>query len=156
MKWLMILLISCSLTDARAAATLKYTGEMETIAGAPHNDGVKGQVKVFFDEMSFTQLVLTTTKPVFGKTEFPSTEQKAFFREASGVTQLALVFKLKGPPHKWYYVYMGETSDQGATYAGKILKAPNTMDQIGESLAAGNIPQAWSNEGSMSLKQTAP
>jgi hypothetical protein len=141
-------------SNSYAATTVKYKGltvEPNTI----HKEGVKGQVELVFEGDKLIKVDLKTEKPIFGKSLFSSSEQAVFSRIIPDAAEIAVVFKLQGAPHKWYFVYIGTTVDQGATYLGKLHKVANTMEGISSILTSGQTPADWKAVGSGSLKKVA-
>ncbi|MEQ1877228.1 MAG: hypothetical protein ABL958_11315 [Bdellovibrionia bacterium] len=145
----------CSVT-AFAVPTVKYNGSLTIVPNTIHKDGVKGQVDLVFEGENLLKVDMKTEKPVFGKSQFLSAEQAIFSRTVGEAAQIAVVFKLQGTPHKWYFVYIGTTVDQGATYAGKLHKVTNTMEGITTVLTGGQTPSDWKIVGSGTLKKVTP
>jgi hypothetical protein len=137
----------------------RFAGTFEFEANKPHKDGMKGSLKLLYKETKkdevisyeLTSVFLKSEKPVFGKTEFPSTEQTELSTVDDKGTHLAVVFKLKGPPHKWYYVYVLTSADEGKNFEGVFYRADNTVEDILKSLNAGELPETWKTEGKGSL-----
>lgn len=116
-----------------------------------HKVTITGNVAVTStDGNNCSSIVMNTDQTVMTKNSFSSTEQKCV---ASVDNKLqGLIFKLQGPPHKWYYVFIGAGED-ATNYQGVWYKAANTMDEIEAILRQGNatIPQGWKVVGSGSL-----
>lgn len=166
MRTLKTLFVACALTMsaiAMADDVVRFAGDFEFNATKPHKDGMKGSsadsLKLFYKETKkddavtyeLTSVFLKTDKPVFGKTEFPSTEQTELSTVDDKGTHLAVVFKLKGPPHKWYYVYVLTSTDEGKKFEGVFYRADNTVEDILKSLNAGELPETWKTEGKGTL-----
>lgn len=140
MKTNLTILFSALMASAIAwAAPTKYVGNFEIAGNAIHKQGVAGTMTLNIDGDTITQVVLKTTAPVFGQSEFASTEQAVFSNSTSNPPQMAVAFKLKGPPHKWYYLFVSTTTDGGKSYTGSFLKATGTLDDIKKALDAGTV-----------------
>ncbi|MCC6278705.1 MAG: hypothetical protein IT289_12385 [Oligoflexia bacterium] len=100
---------------------------------------------------------VASASPVVSPTPEASAGSQSFGPNTP-VTQLTMVFKLKGPTHKWYYAYVGFSIDQGKTYAGTYLKAVGTFDEVQKILEQPVlvIPQDWKVVGVGAFKYVEP
>jgi hypothetical protein len=153
MKHVLIAFALLFSTVSFAAPTVKFKGSLAVEPNTIHKEGVKGQMDLVFEGDKFTKVDLKTEKPIFGKTQFASSEQAVFSRVIGDAAQMAVVFKLQGSPHKWFFVYIGTTVDSGETYLGKVHKVLNTMEVITTALTAGQTPIEWKAVGTASLKK---
>ena len=133
-----------------AAPTVKYTGTFSIQAAGAHNATLTGDMKLTFDGEQLTSVYVKPSKPIFGFAEFTSKEQYAFSNTASNPPQMAVIFKLKGPPHTWYYVFLFETKDEGKTFSGTVYKGDKTVEDIKKALDAGTM-NTFKTEGTASL-----
>jgi hypothetical protein len=162
MRKLKTLAVAWALTMSAIAGAddiSRFTGTFEFEAKKPHKDNMTGSLQLLYKEVKkdeattyeLTSIFLKADKPVFGKTEFPSTEQNELQTVDDKGTHLALVFKLKGPPHKWYYVFVATSADEGKNFEGVFYRADNTVEDILKSLNAGELPETWKTEGKGTL-----
>lgn len=134
---LMGLLISASVW---ATPAVRYTGNFSITAGGAHNTTITGNLSLTFDGDQLALVNLKTAKPVMGQTDFVSKEQYAFSKVAAdGSSQVAVVYKLKGAPHVWFYVLVVNSADQGKTFAGTYYKGDKSLNDIKAALDAGTI-----------------
>jgi hypothetical protein len=135
------------------SSTIKYQGSLTVAPNIIHKAGVRGNVDMIFDDEKISKVELKTEKAVFGKTHFTSSEQAVFSRVVPDGAQMAVVFKLQGAPHKWYFVYIGTTVDLGASYLGKLHSVSGSLETIAATLKAGQTPSEWKDVGTASLNK---
>ncbi|MCB9094680.1 MAG: hypothetical protein H6621_06385 [Halobacteriovoraceae bacterium] len=113
--------------------------------GKPHGD-LTGVLRAYYTDGKVTKIEMEMDQEVMGSKSFDSTEAWSYDSE----TQSALVYKLKGPTHKWYFVYLGEKESSGSS-AGNLYKVRETMDDIVYELKSGfnpkKIPSTWKKVG---------
>ncbi len=162
MKTLKTLAVACALTMSAVAGAddlTRFVGTFEIEAKKPHKEAMTGELQLLYKEVKkddvttyeLSSVFLKADKPVYGKTEFPSTEQSELQTVDDKGAHLALVFKLKGPPHKWYYVFVATSADEGKNFEGVFYRADNTVEDILKSLNAGELPETWKTEGKGTL-----
>lgn len=139
--------------SAWAAPVAKYSGNLEIAPNKIHKDGVKAQIKLMFEGDALAQVTLKTEKPVMGRTDFASSEQTLFSKVDGDKATMAVIFKLAGTPHKWYYTLVTESADKGKNFAGNMFKAPASVDDIKKALDSGTVPADWVKEGTGSFVQ---
>lgn len=128
-----------------------YQGEFRIDAKVTHTSAITGALKLTGEAAVATALVAEADLPVFGKKLFPS---KEFWIEPASADRMAFAFKLQNSPHKFFMVFFGASSDGGLTYAGSILRADATLEDIQKALAgAGTPPASWIAKGSATLKK---
>ena len=131
----------------------KYEGTF-ALSTSMHKD-FTGQLSVLFQNGAFAQVMIKTDKPVMGKTEFLSSEQMLNVQEVKDVgMQLALAYKVKGAPHSWYFVVVGNSTDNGLSFTSNVYKVRATMDEITNLVKAGVVadPANWKKVGTAALK----
>lgn len=143
-------LIAVSSLVAAADPAVKYVGPFDFSKGGIHKDGVKGDWKLTVDGDLVTQVYMKPTAKVVGRDDFTSTEQVAYSKALETGAEMIVIFKLAGPTHKWSYVYVGQTADEGKNYDGNFYKAEGTPDQIKTIWVAGDL-SGWKNVGTGQL-----
>ena len=137
-----------------AGSFAKYSGPYSLIpTSGPHKVELKGELSLLFDNGQLASVKLVSKDPVFGKTEFLSSEQWLNLAQVNSVQQLVVVFKIQGAPHKWYYVFVGNFANN--KFAGAFYKVADTMDKIQTAAKNGvaQIPAGWLEKGSAELTQ---
>lgn len=137
-----------------ADPVLKLAGPFEMPAGGMHKEAMTGTTKLYFDADKLAKLEIIADKPIKGLKDIPSAEQYAYTKALTAdQEQLGVAFKLVGPPHSWYYVFVANTADQGKTYAGVYYKVKGAIADIETVLAAGVTadPTGWKKIGTGTL-----
>lgn len=153
-----VALAAASSASARTETVL--SGDVTIEPKAMHPGPVKGHLKAVFADDALASLSLKLDKPIMGKVDFPAVEQW-FGKVSTGQsTQLALAFRLFGPPHGWYFVFVGSSSE-GIVFDGKIYKVRDSFESIKSTLKSGvpetadgkpKVPSNWRAIGTSSLK----
>lgn len=157
MRFILPLLTGLALFQAAAFASPgKYDGTFEMDPKVAHKEKITGRMLLQYDDASLKAVKLTTDKPVFGKSVFPSTEQWSGGVATTANSPTVAAFKLQGPPHKWYYVLVAQTADGGGTLDGKLYKAASTLAEIqaAAKTSLNPIPTTWKAMGSAILKNS--
>ena len=153
MKTLKLTLVAALLifaNVAKADPVLKFSGPFEMPAGGMHKDAMVGVANLYFDAAVLAKVEMNPDKPIKGLKNIPSAEQHSYTRAMeNGEEQLGVAFLLVGPPHKWFYVFVGNTADQGKTYTGSYFKVNSPIADIEAVLAAGVTadPAGWKKIG---------
>ena len=146
-----------SLALVWAEPTPWLTGAFQINPAGLHRDGVSGKMTLLFEGKDFTSVQLDLDKAVVGKTRYLSTEQVVFEIPKESGSQVALAYKLGGPPHKWYFVVVVNSTPTIAiqsAYSGTICKVPaGSLAEVSEKIKNGvdTIPSDWKVVGSITL-----
>jgi hypothetical protein len=143
--------------SASAALGTKYQTDFTMNPGGPHRAAaISGVITLSStDGQTFSEAVVTPSAPVFGKNEFRSEVIKTISMSAGTTDKLGVILKLKGAPHRWYFVVMFSSIDGGLTYDGKLYKGSEDLADLEAKLAAGaGLPVAsWKALGDLVLKK---
>ncbi|OGQ36213.1 MAG: hypothetical protein A3F16_04985 [Deltaproteobacteria bacterium RIFCSPHIGHO2_12_FULL_43_9] len=143
-----------------ASTRVDFVGRFEITAETFHKDVVPGAIQLFFEindetaEKTFTQIKLSLDKEVKGNFFYLSKEQSLVSRiNQDRSAGLATAFKLDGPPHKWYYVFVTESSRFSPRFDGTFYKVKDELANILTLLNAETlvIPEEWKNVGTVTL-----
>lgn len=144
-----------NVSAAFAAPVVRYTGNFSVTAGGAHNTTITGALSLTFDGDQITLVNVKPSKPVMGQSNLVSKEQYAFSKAlADGSYQMAIVYKLKGAPHAWFYVLVATSVDQGKTFTANYFKGEKTLNDIKAALDSGTFG-SFKNVGSASLVATS-
>ncbi len=120
-----------------AAPVTRFSGPFELKPDAVHASPIKGTLKLNFEADQIVQSEVAIDAAIYGKKAFPTTE--IYYSEAQGtVLNNSVVFKLKGPSHKWFYVLIGTSTDAGKTYSQVWYMAHDTLANIQAVIQAGS------------------
>ncbi|MBI2026961.1 MAG: hypothetical protein HYS98_04050 [Deltaproteobacteria bacterium] len=121
-----------------------------------HNKPISGEMSLLFgsDKMSLVNLKLD--EEVKGKDNYQSKEQEFFRIEAADLNQVIVVFKLDGPPHKWYFVGVANKGED--IFDGTFYKVKSKLEDIVKEVGSGirEIPTQWKKVGMFQLNEVAP
>src|SRR3989338_1751081 len=151
------LFVLLSVSGVWAEPTPWLTGAFQINPGGLHRNGASGKMTLFFEGKDFTSVQLDLDKAVLGKTRYLSTEQVLFEIPKESGSQVALAYKLGGPPHKWYFVVIVNSTPTIAiqtAYSGTICKVPAaSLVEVSEKIKNGvdTIPSDWKVVGSATL-----
>jgi hypothetical protein len=131
-----------------AAPVTRYSGTFELKPEVAHAAPIKGQIKLNFEGNQIAQSEVAIDVPIYGKKAFPTTE--IYYSESQGASlNNSVIFKLKGPSHKWFYVLIGTSADAGNSFTQVWYKANDTLANIQAVIQAGSttIPSNWAQIG---------
>lgn len=142
--------------SAKADPVARYDGNFTITPLVMHTEPITGKLSVMYEKDALTQVRVKLDKSIMGKTDFVSTEQ--WINEVAPTAigqQVVLAFKLQGVPHKWYFVWVGTSTDGGVAYQGGIFKAKATLAEIQEALKSGSPtdPAGYKKVGDAILKR---
>ena len=151
-----VVLLSVPLVWAEPTPWL--TGPFQTNPGGMHPQGVSGKMTLLFEGKDFASVQLDLDRPVMGKTRYMSVEQVLYVvPRAEGGNQVALAYKLGGPPHHWYFVVIANSVPAIAiqtAYNGTLCKVPaGSLAEVSERIKNGvdAIPADWKVVGKVNL-----
>lgn len=145
---------------ASATTQVDYVGRFVINAEAFHKDVITGNIQLSFDvtdmtfEKIFTQVKLSLDKEVKTKFFLLSKEQAIVSKiNLDRSARLASAFKLDGPPHTWYFVFVAESLKFSPRFDGTFYKVRDTLENILAILNAETIviPAEWKNVGTVTL-----
>jgi hypothetical protein len=138
-----------------AAPAPKLAGPFEVKPQVVHRDAIAGTMTITQSATKVTGIKLDLDKPVYGRPSFASSEQWSATPGEGSAQQLVVAFKLQGPPHAWYFVFVGTSADGGLTENGSIYRVDATLPQI-QAAAQAIIPAqpgtGWKAVGTATLK----
>jgi hypothetical protein len=137
---------------AAPSPTLK--GPFQIKANFVHTSGISGQMTLSQANNKVTGVKLDLDKPVFGHSSFPSSEQWSATPGTGSAEQLVVAFRLQGPPHTFYFVFVGTSADGGLTESGSIFRVDAKLADI-QAAAAQPLPAqptGWKEVGNATLK----
>lgn len=133
------------------APVIKYTGHFSIDPNVIHKDGVQCAVQLAFEGDILSKVQIKTEAVVYGRTDFPSVEQAMMSAVVANQADIAVIYRLQGPPHKWYFLYLASSSDLGKTYKGTVYKATASLSDIQATLVSGVLPASWMAVGTGTL-----
>ncbi|MBI3018629.1 MAG: hypothetical protein HYY61_01880 [Deltaproteobacteria bacterium] len=151
------LFVLFSVSGVWAEPTPWLTGPFQINPGGMHPKGVTGKMAILFEGKDFTSVQLDLDKPVMGKSRYLSVEQVLFEIPKENGSQVALAYKLGGPPHRWYFVVIANTTPAIAiqtAYTGMIYKVPaGSLAEVSDRIKNGvdTIPADWKVVGTATL-----
>ncbi|MBI3017622.1 MAG: hypothetical protein HYY62_06490 [Deltaproteobacteria bacterium] len=151
------LFVLFSISTLWAEPTPWLTGPFKINPGGMHPNGISGKMTLLFEGKDFTSVQLDLDKAVVGKTRYLSVEQALFEIPKESGSQVALAYKLGGPPHKWYFVVVVNSTPTIAiqtAYSGTLCKVPaGSLAEVSEKIKNGidTIPSDWKVVGSITL-----
>jgi hypothetical protein len=152
---LSVLLTLAFSTPLLAAEMVRYTGRFEMKAVKAHNSVIPGTMKLYFDGEAFTKAEAIPDKPVFGKKDFFTKEQNyVYLKNGDTNSQMSVAALFEGTPHKFYLVWVGNSSDADTTFDGIWYRVNMPIDQILVILKNGIVqsPEGWQNIGTGNLR----
>ena len=137
-----------------AAPVAKYSGDFTATPTAPHAGTMSGKMTALYDGPKIASVVLDLDQAIYGKKSYASKEQWVTTAGADASAQLVLVFRLQGPPHPWYFVFVGTSTDGGITLQGPVFGANSSLSDIQEVAKHPIVatPARWDAIGHATLK----
>ena len=132
-----------------------YEGSFQANPEPPHSGPISGKMSLLMNGSQLSEVDLSLDQPVFGSSAYASIEQWLGTAGSGAAPQTAVVFKLQGPPHTWYFVLIASSSDGGITLQGTLFSANATMQEIQAAVKnpASGTPANWQSIGSATLKK---
>lgn len=133
------------------------TGPFQIPPAGMHKSGMSGKMTLFFEGKDFKSVQLDLDKPVMGRSQYVSVEQVLFEIPKENASQVAVAYKLGGPPHRWYFVVVANsvpTITIQTAYSGTIYKVPaGSLAEVSERIKNGvdAIPPDWKVVGTATL-----
>src|SRR3989338_335507 len=112
MKKIMIMMgLAASLVSLSVASEMRpaLQGRFKIEPKAMHEEAITGMMHLYFEVENIQGIHLDLDKPVFGNTAFDSREQAFNLAFIGEIPQIAVIYKLKKAPHKWYFVVIGNS-----------------------------------------------
>jgi hypothetical protein len=137
-----------------ASPPSKLKGPFQITPHVVHQGSISGQMTLSQANDKVTGVKLDLDKPVFGTSSFSSSEQWSATPGTGSSQQLVVAFKLQGPPHTFYFVFVGTSADGGLTESGAIYRVDETLSNI-QAQAASPLPSqptGWKEVGNVTLK----
>lgn len=145
---LSLIALGASVSTSKAPAgevVAKYSGDFSVTPTVMHKSKISGKIAFGYTDADLTAVSVTLDLPVLGKTAFSSKEQFAVTAQPNGGFQYNSAWKFNGPTHKWYFVFVGNSVDNGQTVTGSIYRVDDTLDNLKAILTAGvtDAPATW-------------
>ncbi len=118
---------------------------------------ISGKMTLLFEGKEFKTVQLDLDKPVRGSALYLSKQQVVFEIPKESGSQVALAYKLDGPPHRWYFVAIANSTPTIAIqsmYSGAIYKVyAGSLAEVSEKIKNGvdQIPDDWEVIGTVNL-----
>jgi hypothetical protein len=141
-------------TPVWATPPVKYVGSFQVTPQEFHPDVISGQMILSLSGGQVSGVTMNLDKPVFGHSSLSSGEQWSGTPGEGSAQELVVAFKLLGPPHPWYFVFVGGSVDGGLTEQGTIYRADAKLSDI-QATAQSPItsaPAGWKSVGTATLK----
>ena len=149
-----VLPVLLAATFAFGAPLPKLQGDFQVHPEVGHPGAISGKISLVYDGVAITQVSLALDHPVYGRSSLVSSEQWVAPVVVVAPGQSVYAYKLIGPPHPWYFVLVGASSDGGVTVQGTIYRADSTLADIQKIALAPivGVPANWKAVGSATMK----
>ena len=119
-----------------------------------HTSPITGVMTLTFDGDKVSAVQIGLDQPIHGSSDYRSNEQWSVQTLTNSANmQLGLAYKLEGPSHKWYFVWVGNSTDSKVSYSGNIYKVKEALADIQKKLTDGvsSDPADWKRVGAATL-----
>jgi hypothetical protein len=149
-----VAVVAFAFATAWANSSPALKGPFEITPHKVHQGSISGQMTLSMNNSVVTAVKLDLDKPVFGNSSFKSSEQWSGTPGTGSSQQLVLAFKLQGPPHPFYFVFVGTSADGGVTESGSIFRVDAKLSDIqaAAQMPLPAQPSGWLEVGSATLK----
>lgn len=132
----------------------KFNGDFSVMPTVMHKTKITGKIALNYGDAGLANVAVTLDLPILGKTSFLSKEQYLVNTQPGGAYQMGAAWKLAGPSHKWYFVFVGGSPDNGQTVSGSVYRVDDTLENIQKILDAGVTadPANWKKLGDANFK----
>ena len=137
-----------------AAPPAKLVGPMQLKPQIFHREPITGTLTLSQNGSGVNGVKIDLDKPLMGRSSYSSSEQWSGTNGAGSSQQFVVAYKLQGPPHAWYFVFVGASADGGQTESGPIFRVDAKLSDI-QAQAQNPLPAqptGWKLVGSATLK----